>query len=54
MWSVDADVSPVPKPRFVTLSDGTLKNILNGKDSDNSNDVTLRQDSGHVTFFYFR
>jgi hypothetical protein len=24
------------KPRFATLLDGTLKNILNDKDSDNS------------------
>jgi hypothetical protein len=25
-----------PKPRFATLSDGTLQNILNDKDSDNN------------------
>ena len=36
MWSIDADVPPVTKQRFPTLSDGTLKNILNDKDSDNS------------------
>ena len=45
-----------PKPRFATLSDGTLQNILNDKDSDNNgdanNNVALRQDSGHVTFSF--
>jgi hypothetical protein len=47
MWSYRL----CPKQRFA----GTLKNILNDKDSDNNdvnNNVTIRQDSGHVTFYF--
>ena len=36
MCSVDADVPPVPKTKICHFSDGTLKNILNDKESDDS------------------